>query len=105
MRTHLYAGERGRIVAVDDNDEARDAVVLCRMPPPLFDGKPVPYLVAKAYLHEHGGLWFRHTGLHRMKPGLHGHVTENGSEDHGPPCLTRVRHVAACDPDRSVVTV
>ncbi|GEM_PF-1456689 len=68
MRTHLYASEHGRIVAVDDNDEARDAVVLCRMPPALFDGQPVPYLVAKAWLHERGGLWFRHTGLHRMKP-------------------------------------
>lgn len=69
MNTHLYAGEHGRIVAVDDNDEARDAVVLCRLPPPLFDGRAMPYLVAKAYIHERGGLWFRHDGLRRMKPG------------------------------------
>ena len=29
----------------------------------------MPYLVAKAYIHERGGLWFRHDGLRRMKPG------------------------------------
>lgn len=69
MKTHLYASEHGRIVAVDDNDDARDTVVLCRLPPPLFGGRAVPYLVAKAYMHEHGGLWFRHDGLRRMKSG------------------------------------
>jgi len=109
MRTHLYAGERGRIVAVDDNDEARDAVVLCRMPPPLFDGEPVPYLVAKAYLHEHGGLWFRHTGLHRMKPADTGpaacHRSGDGADEHWDQAALRVRCVSARDLRRDVVTV
>ena len=84
MNVHLYMTSHGRILGVDDCDDARDAVPHARMPRKMFRGRPVPRPVAKAYLDAYGGLWFRHDGLRRVPTPTPAVARPMASDDYQP---------------------